>query len=96
LVALQNPEDCEEAQGVFSEICPASSHDNSANSTEVEELSAAEKDVGPAPVLFPGIETESEVSSVSCLHIVGFHNCKDPLFCETQFKNFTVVNNLCL
>jgi hypothetical protein len=65
LVVLQSLEDCEEAQDVLSEISPDSSHDNSDNSIEVEELSAAEKDVGPVPDLFPRIEAESEVSSVS-------------------------------
>jgi hypothetical protein len=86
IFVLQNPEHCEEAQDMLSEICPISSHDNPGNSIEAEELSAAEKEVGPVPVLFPEIRTESKVSSVSVSILWVFKSIRIACFAKLNLR----------
>jgi hypothetical protein len=66
LVVLQNLADSEEVQGLYSEICPASSCDAyQAITITAEALSDAEEEEYPIAITFAEIKGEPEVSCLS-------------------------------
>jgi hypothetical protein len=65
LVVLQNIPDLEKVRGLYSEICPASSHEAyQAVSIKAEVFSDAEEEEYPVPITFAGIKAEPKVSCV--------------------------------
>jgi hypothetical protein len=79
LVVLQNSTVFEEAQGVCSEICPASHDTSPAISIKAEKLSDTKEEEYPVPITFMGIKAEPEVSYVSVPMLWDFTNTGSPV-----------------
>jgi hypothetical protein len=73
-VVLQTTAYSVQLQGFYSEIHPASPHDEcQAVSVKTEETSAAEREEDPVPIISSGLKADAEVSCVYVFMLDRFH-----------------------